>query len=72
MHLCVLYCRLQCKTYSIENQESANTIGLVISYSGYSEEALNTFALGRTVMIIIMTLQRNWGAEWIKNNQLAL
>jgi hypothetical protein len=56
MHLCVLYYRLQCKTYSIENQESANTIGLVISYSGYSEEALNTFALGRTVMIIIMTL----------------
>lgn len=39
------------------SSKSAFTRGLFISYSGYSEEALNTFALGRTINIILMTVQ---------------
>lgn len=37
--------------------KSGFTRGLYISYSEYSEEALKTFALGRTVNIVLMTVQ---------------
>ncbi len=39
------------------SSKSGFTRGLYISYSGYSEEALQTFALGRTVNIVLMTVQ---------------
>lgn len=39
------------------SSKSGFTRGLYISYSGYSEEALNTFASGRRVNIILMTVQ---------------
>ncbi len=39
------------------SSKSGFTRGLYISYSGYSEEALKTFALGRTVNIVLMTVQ---------------
>jgi len=39
------------------SSKSGFTRGLFISYSGYSEEALNTFASGRTVNIVLMTVQ---------------
>jgi len=39
------------------SSKSGFTRGLFISYSGYSEEALNTFASGRTVNVVLMTVQ---------------
>jgi hypothetical protein len=33
------------------------TRGLFISYSGYTKDALETFADGRTVRIVLMTVQ---------------
>lgn len=39
------------------SSKSGFTRGLYISYSGYSEEALQTFANGRTVNIVLMTVQ---------------
>ncbi len=39
------------------SSKSGFTRGLYISYSGYSEEALTTFAIGRTVNIVLMTVQ---------------
>ncbi|EMS72278.1 restriction endonuclease [Ruminiclostridium cellobioparum] len=39
------------------SSKSGFTRGLYISYSGYSEEALKTFAVGRTVNIVLMTVQ---------------
>ncbi|MEA4992806.1 MAG: restriction endonuclease [Oscillibacter sp.] len=39
------------------SSKSGFTRGLYISYSGYSEEALKTFATGRTINIVLMTVQ---------------
>lgn len=39
------------------SSKSGFTRGLYISYSGYSKEALKTFALGRTINIVLMTVQ---------------
>lgn len=39
------------------SSKSGFTRGLYISYSGYSEEALRTFSSGRTVNIVLMTVQ---------------
>ena len=39
------------------SSKSGFTRGLYISYSGYSGEALQTFATGRTVNIVLMTVQ---------------
>ena len=39
------------------SSKSGFTRGLYISYSGYSEEALRTFAVGRTVNVVLMTVQ---------------
>jgi len=39
------------------SSKSGFTRGLFISYSGYSNEAIETFANGRTVNIILMTVQ---------------
>lgn len=39
------------------SSKSGFTRGLYISYSGYSEEAIKTFAIGRTVNIVLMTVQ---------------
>jgi len=39
------------------SSKSGWTRGLYISYSGYSEEALKTFALGRTINVVLMTVQ---------------
>jgi len=39
------------------SSKSGFTRGLYISYSGYSEEALKTFAVGRTVNVVLMTVQ---------------
>lgn len=38
------------------SSKSAYTRGLFISYSGYTEEALQTFAIGRTVRIILLSV----------------
>ncbi len=38
------------------SSKSGFTRGLFISYSGYSEEALHTFASGRTINIVLMTV----------------
>lgn len=37
--------------------KSSFTRGLYISYSGYTDDALKTFAVGRTVHIVLMTVQ---------------
>jgi hypothetical protein len=39
------------------SSKSGFTRGLFISYSGYTEEALNTLSNGITVNIILMTVQ---------------
>lgn len=39
------------------SSKSGFTRGLYISYSGYSGEALQTFATGRTINIVLMTVQ---------------
>jgi len=39
------------------SSKSSFTRGLYISYSGYSDEALSTFAIGRKVSIVLMTVQ---------------
>lgn len=39
------------------SSKSGFTRGLYISYSGYSEEALQTLASGRTINIVLMTVQ---------------
>lgn len=39
------------------SSKSGFTRGLYISFSGYTEEALETFSNGRTVNIILMTVQ---------------
>ena len=39
------------------SSKSGFTRGLFISYSGYSDEALDTFSNGRTVNIILMTVE---------------
>lgn len=39
------------------SSKSSFTRGLYISYSGYSDEALRTFASGRKVSIVLMTVQ---------------
>lgn len=38
------------------SSKSAYTRGLFISYSGYTDEALQTFAIGRTVRIILLSV----------------
>jgi hypothetical protein len=38
------------------SSKSGFTRGLFVSYSGYSEEALHTFASGRTINIVLMTV----------------
>lgn len=39
------------------NSKSSFTRGLFISFSGYTEEAIKTFGMGRKVSIILMTVQ---------------
>lgn len=39
------------------SSKSGFTRGLYISFSGYSDEALQTFSNGRTVNIVLMTVQ---------------
>ncbi len=39
------------------SSKSGFTRGLYISYSGYSEEAIKTFAVGRIVNVVLMTVQ---------------
>ena len=50
------------------SSKSSFTRGLFISYSGFSNEAIQTFAMGRKVSIILMTVNELYNAIYNKKN----